>query len=104
MQTLTKKYIFECKLKEAPIILTGSTHKEWLDMIKLLCECGILRRTDKARIDRGNRTYNIKWYLTINNISRDQEMIQLGMCHFSQSYQLHINNCRGTPDENGETN
>lgn len=103
MNKLTKKYIFAQKLREKPILLTGRTHREWLEMIKLLCECNVLRRTNKGAIDVGNRTYNILFYLTINNLG-DNEMITLGQSHFSQYYQLHINNCRGTPDENGETN
>jgi len=103
MRLLTKKYIFMQKLSGKPILLTGRTHKEWLEMIKLLCECDILRRTNKGAIDVGNRTYDILWYLTINNLG-DSEMITLGQSHFGQCYQLYINNCRGTPDENGETN
>ncbi len=100
MHTLTKKYIFAQKLKEKPILLTGRTHREWLEIIKLLCECDILRRTNKSAMNADERAYNIRWYLTINNLG-DREMITLGQSHFGRCYQLHINNCRGTPDENG---
>lgn len=103
MSKLTKKYIFTQKLKEKPIRLTGRTHREWREIIKLLCECDILRRARKGALDKGNRTYNIRWDVSINNLG-DQEMIELGMCYFSRCYQLHIYNCQGTPDENGETN
>jgi len=52
LDTLTKKYIFECKLKGIPIDLRDVSSKdEWKKVLNLLVESGILR-FDGSSIDR----------------------------------------------------
>lgn len=52
MNELTKKYIFECKLKGIPIDLRDvSTKSEWKKALNLLVKSGIFK-FDESSIDR----------------------------------------------------
>lgn len=52
MKPLTKKYIFECKLKGIPVDLRDvSTRSEWKKALNLLVDAGIFR-FDESSIDR----------------------------------------------------
>ena len=52
MRQITKKYIFECKLKGVSIDLRNlSTRNDWKKALNLLVDAGILR-FDESSIDR----------------------------------------------------
>ena len=64
MDKITKKYIFECKLKGEPITIPWSP-EPWLETIKhldILVECGILEEGDPQKTGRFIVRYPVIMY------------------------------------------
>ena len=95
---ITKKDIFEAKLKGQPLALTGSGHREWVEIITFLCEEGILQRTNRASMDKSTREYRVLYDIIIRDEGRTQYVLRFFSYH-SGCYVLRLVACQNLPED-----
>lgn len=88
MTTITKKYIFKCKLADKPIVVSVMSHQDFADAVKILCRYKILSRTNRAMKDTIAKEYQILYNIKINNWAGPGIIIKYYHSYFSNEYVL----------------